>query len=877
MKLRVGNIIRITMPLAAGSKLDGYEVLGLLGAGGMGEVYRARDPALKREVAIKVLPSFVSRDPDRLHRFEQEAQAAAALNHPNILAVHQFGAFDGTPYLVSELLTGESLRHALQRGPIPVRKAIDYGIQIAHGLAAAHEHGIVHRDLKPENLFVTRDGRVKILDFGLAKLKQVQQQSDGNAPTLTAGTDPGMVMGTAGYMSPEQVRAQPVDQRTDIFAFGAILYEMLTGRRAFQRSTSAETMTAILNDEPPAISQTGANIPPALQRVVNRCLEKNPEQRFHSASDLAFALDALSDSSGSPTVTADRATISRRLWLVGGAVAVAILAALVYFWWSIPRAVPQVESVTQLTDDGEVKDEFSSIDSDGARVYFTEKYAGNFRLAQVAASGGPVAPVPTQIPAPFRATIAPDFSGLLVTEGPFGRHPLWFQPLPGGDPRRIGDLESQSAAFTLDGKQIVYTDGATINIADRDGSNAHKLADLSGWGFWPTVSPDGKKIRAMVADPEYNGSLWEIGSDGNDLHRLTTVPKDLFDVAYGRWTPDGRYFLFANAHQGRTDIWAISEKPGFLSRAKPVAIQLTNGPLSCTLPTPGRDGKQIFARCAKLRGELVHYDRKLNQFIPFLGGTSAIDVAFSRDGAWVVYISYPDQSLWRMRADGRDRVQLTYPPIFASRPEISPDGRRVVFAQSKQDSKSDLYMVEMEGRAPEKIVDEPTGSLFPYWSPDGNLLAFDAALPNKRTQMQMEIRIFDLKSGKVSVIPQSSGKVWPVWVTQEMLVALEADSLKVSRYDFKTQSWSDLGDGPFSDCGSTDGKYVYCVTSEPSPPAVVKIRVTDGHLEPLADLSKLNRIVTYGSSELYLTPNGELLFTRDTGTQEIYALNIRWP
>src|SRR6201987_664169 len=198
------------MALTAGTKLDSYEVLGLLGAGGMGEVYRARDPVLKREVAIKVLPSFVSRDPDRLHRFEQEAQAAAALDHPNILAVHQFGAFDGSPYLVSELLVGESLRHALQRGPLPVRKAIDYGIQIAHGLAAAHDHGIVHRDLKPDNLFVTKDGRVKILDFGLAKLKQ-PQQSDGNAPTLTAGTDPGMVMGTAGYISPEQVRSQTVD------------------------------------------------------------------------------------------------------------------------------------------------------------------------------------------------------------------------------------------------------------------------------------------------------------------------------------------------------------------------------------------------------------------------------------------------------------------------------------------------------------------------------------------------------------------------------------------------------------------------------------------------------------------------------------------
>src|SRR5450755_2268047 len=290
------------MTLAAGTRLDSYEILGPLGAGGMGEVYRARDSVLKREVAIKVLPSFVSRDPDRLSRFEQEAQAAAALDHPNILAVHQFGAFDGAPYLVSELLVGESLRHALQRGPLPVRKAIDYGIQIAHGLAAAHDHGIVHRDLKPENLFVTKDGRVKILDFGLAKLIHPQTDSDGNAPTLAHSTNPGMVMGTVGYMSPEQVRGQSVDHRTDVFAFGTILYEMLSGTRAFQRSTSAETMTAILNDDPPAISQTGANIPPAAQRLVNRCLEKNPEQRFHSASDLAFALDALSDSGASPAV-----------------------------------------------------------------------------------------------------------------------------------------------------------------------------------------------------------------------------------------------------------------------------------------------------------------------------------------------------------------------------------------------------------------------------------------------------------------------------------------------------------------------------------------------------------------------------------------------
>src|ERR1700691_5903129 len=281
------------MELTAGTKLDGYEILGLLGAGGMGEVYRARDSVLKRDVAIKVLPPVVSRHPDRLRRFEQEAESAAALNHPNILAVYQLGTFQGAPYLVSELLDGHTLRELLQRGPIPIRKAIDYGVHIARGLAAAHDKGIVHRDLKPDNLFVTKDGRVKILDFGLAKLVQPKDSLISAAPTLTL---PGVAMGTIGYMSPEQVRGLATDHRTDIFAFGAILYEMVMGRRTFERGTSADTMSAILNDEPAPISELAPETPVALQRVVLRCLEKNAEQRFQSASDLAFALEALSDS-----------------------------------------------------------------------------------------------------------------------------------------------------------------------------------------------------------------------------------------------------------------------------------------------------------------------------------------------------------------------------------------------------------------------------------------------------------------------------------------------------------------------------------------------------------------------------------------------------
>jgi hypothetical protein len=288
------------------------------------------------------------------------------------------------------------------------------------------------------------------------------------------------------------------------------------------------------------------------------------------------------------------------------------------------------------------------------------------------------------------------------------------------------------------------------------------------------------------------------------------------------------------------------------------------------------DGKQVFARCDKQRGELVRYDRKLNQFISFLGGISAIDVAFSRDGAWVVYVSYPDQSLWRMRADGRDKVLLTYPTAGAFSPRISPDGTHVVFAQAEWGSKSDLYIVGMEERTPHKI--EGTTAFFdPCWSPDGHSLAFDVALPEvPPEQNSSEIHVLDLKSGKISVIPHSRGKSSPSWVAQDTLVATADSGSKVLRYDFKTRAWSDLAAGPYAGCTSRDEKYVYCTTMEPARPVAVRIRVADGQVEPLADLSGLNPIASNGR-ELNLTPNGELLFTRDIGTQEIYALNVRWP
>src|SRR6267154_862953 len=289
------------MTLTSGTKLGPYEVVAPAGAGGMGEVYRARDTRLNRDVAVKILPAAFSRDPERMRRFQQEAQAVAALNHPSILAIHDFGEHDRSPYIVVEFLEGETLRQRLGAGALPVRKASEYAEQIARGIAAAHEKGIVHRDLKPENIFVTRDGRVKILDFGLAKLVRQEGALAADAATLASQTEPGVVMGTIGYMSPEQVKGLAADYRSDLFSFGAILYEMLSGKRAFHGDSYVETMSAILKQDPPELAETNRTVPPVLERIVRNCLEKNPEERFQSARDVAFALGALSDSSGATT------------------------------------------------------------------------------------------------------------------------------------------------------------------------------------------------------------------------------------------------------------------------------------------------------------------------------------------------------------------------------------------------------------------------------------------------------------------------------------------------------------------------------------------------------------------------------------------------
>jgi serine/threonine protein kinase len=856
--------------LSKGTILGEFEILTLIGAGGMGEVYRARDYRLERDVALKVLPRFVSFDPERLHRFEQEAKAAAALNHPNILAVFQMGTHESAPYLVSELLEGETLREHMRRGSLPVRKAIDYAVQIARGLAAAHEKGIVHRDLKPENLFVTKGDGVKILDFGLAKLLRADEASSSR------GTEPGLVLGTVGYMSPEQVRGETVDQRTDIFALGAILYEMLSEKRAFQKSTSPETMTAILNEEVPPISEVVPEVSGALQRVVHRCLEKNPRRRFQSASDLAFDLEGLSGPAPSPVrTTGTTRKASRIRWWIGAVGVTALLAAVFISWLSRSSPAPQVQGVMQLTDDGEPKDRSSGLVSDGLRVYFNEMHLGTWTIAEVSAAGGQTAFVPSRLESPSIAALARNNFELLVLVGNDFQAPLWMLPLPAGEPRRLGNLDAQDATFLPDGR-IVFAKGSELYIAEKDGSAPRKISALPGYADRPSISPDGKRIRFTIHGDNFLGALWEVASDGSSLHKLLPGWQESASECCGQWTSDGDYFVFQARNQGRWDLWAVAERNGLLSgHSKP--FQLTNGPLSYEVPAPSWDGKQIFVIGSKRRGELARYDTKSRQLVPYLSGISATDATISRDGKWVSYLLYPEHTLWRSRLDGSDRRQLTYSPMVVLLPRISPDGNQVAFSALSGGQDVTVYVQSIDGGEPRRIAPGRA----PTWSRDGNSLIFEALLPGKhfREKDAFEIHVVDLRTGATSTVPDSKAKGGMWWPLPDKLIAVVEDESKFVSFNFRTEEWSDLAVGEFVNwMPSWDGKYLYCVTRGPQDPKALRIRLIDGHVELITSLKGFPRVVDESSGTwVGLTPDGSVLVTRDLGTQEIYTVTMKRP
>jgi eukaryotic-like serine/threonine-protein kinase len=721
------------MTLASGTRLGPYEIVAPLGAGGMGEVYRARDERLKRDVAVKVLPPSFSDDPDRLRRFEQEAQTAGGLNHPNLTAVHDVGSHGGAPYIVTELLEGETLRSRLSGGALPARKAVDYAVQIAKGLAAAHEKGIVHRDLKPENLFLTSDGRVKILDFGLAKLTQSEAGSGPQTNLPTAGTEPGVVLGTLGYMSPEQVKGRPADQRSDLFSVGAILYEMLSGKRAFYRDSAAETMSAILKEEPPDLSATNQIVQPGLERIVRHCLEKNPEERFYSARDLAFDLESLSQVSGA--APAPHAEGKRgRLWplLTGALLATALLSGSLAYLAGKRAGDRPPPSFFQLTfRRGEILS--ARFAPDGQTVVYTAAWDGKPIEIFVGRLESPES-------RPFGLSgaevLAISKSGEMAVSlnrssvGGFRRTGTLAQlSMAGGAAPRDILEDVEWADWALDGRALAVVRSAR-------GQNrleypiGKTLYQTNGWISNPRVSPDGDLV-AFIDHPSVTDDGGTVAVvDRSGRKKVLSEP---FSSAQGlAWRPDGREVWFTAAEVSLRALYTASLSGRVRLRSR-IAGNLTLRDIS-------RDGRLLVTRDT-FREEILARPAGASTERDLTWLDYSLPTALSPDGRTVLFTEGgegggPGYSVYVRKTDGSPAVRLG--EGFGQ--ALSPDGKwAVVILRSTSDPQLAAYPT---GAGEAKLFTKDGLSVLnASFLPDGKQILFTASEPGHG--LRLYLRDFD--------------------------------------------------------------------------------------------------------------------------------------
>jgi serine/threonine protein kinase len=854
------------MVLGAGVKLGPYEIQTLLGAGGMGEVYRARDTRLGRLVALKLLPADVLSDKTSVERFQREARTASSLNHPHICTVYDVGEQDGTHYITMELMEGTTLATLLHGGSLPIENLLKLGIQVADALDAAHQKGVIHRDIKPSNIFVTTRGDAKLLDFGLAKEEYLTTASVDATTLSGARTLRGEVLGTVGYMSPQQAEGKELDGRSDIFSFGAVLYEMATGQRAFQGESKASTLAEILRSEPRAATVLNPKVPQELQRVIGKTLEKLPSDRYQSAQELMIDLRRLKrqmfDSSGTASVSSTstpRRWSSTRIALIASlTVLIAGIGLIIATLSSMPVAgVLDSKQITYTTDH---KD--APLITDGTRLYFQ----GENGPVEMSVTGGPMAPLRGSITGMRLLDISPDGSQLLVVkpnlEVESFEGSIWSIPVLGGSPKRIGKEMVTDARWLPDGKSVIYVYLRSVFITEADGANPRKFWEAPANAYGPTLSPDGRHVRLSVEE-NHHLRLWELNADGGNPHPVLPDWHADSEQSSGQWTADGKHFFFQSDESGKNNIYELIE-PGWLSFwKKPTASKLTSGEIETVDAISSRDSRELFMLGRLSQGAMQVFDPQQKRFVPFLGGLSADQFVISPDKQWMVYTDFPRHFLWRSRLDGSERLQLT--SSYAAYPYWSPDGKSIAYMDWRS-----IYMISSEGGTPEKLTSGGNlSTVAPGWTPDGKAITFNE-FPRVGTKLK-GVQVLDLATRKLSIFPGSEGFYLGSWSPDgKYLVAVAQNPTRMMIYNVQTQVWDELK--KFEDWGywvwAFDSKSLLFAQNAKEK-GVYRLTIANRKWERIATFDGITLPTQAFPS---LTADGRPAIMNDTSVVQIYSL-----
>ena len=860
--------------LPKGESIGIYRIETMLGRGGMGEVYRAHDAKLNRDVAVKVLPAAFINDRERLSRFQREARMLASLNHPNIASIYGLEDSGNTPALVMELVEGPTLADRIRQGPLPIDEALVIAMQIAEALEYAHERSIIHRDLKPANVKVASDERVKILDFGLAKAlaSDFSVEDIANSPTLTqVATQAGVLLGTAAYMSPEQARAKPVDRRADIWAFGCVLYEMLTGKMAFRGDSVTDTLTAVVKNEPDW-SQLPAATPQHVRVLLRRCLQKDARQRLQAMGDARIALEegfseapeAISRLGESPAGLRRRALP----WAIAvAATAGAVALLLIFIVTAALKPASGALLAEQVTFSSERKE--GPILTDGRRLYFQSEG----QPVEMSVNGGPIAAVRASVSGMRMLDVSPDGSQMLALKpdpiDQTNRGSVWSVPVLGGSPRTLGNQIARSAHWSPDGRLIVYAEVNSVYVSRGDGADIRKIWDAPGQTDLPYFSPDSRRISVNVSERGNPSRLWELNVDGSSAHRIDLDWPEGASMSAGHWTPDGKHFVFESQPEKngpKKDVYELIRPPWFEFWRKPYAVRLTAGDINVLSAIPSHDSTGLFIVGQVAQGAMQVYDPAQERLLPFLGGFPAAQFVISPDKKWMVYVDYPLHHLWRSKLDGSEKLQLTN--FYSTMPRWSPDSKSIVFSDWLQ-----LYLISADGGAAEKLIPNPNSEVWPAWWPDGKSIAFN---DYPRPGQFVGIKILDLATRKVSVMPGSEGYIMPTWSPDgKHMVASANNGGGLGLYSAESQTWSELGQLPGNWIWSSDSKFLYVRVlgqGRALAPGLYRVSIEDKVVNRIGPLTGIDTSRTSPDAFPSITADDRLVMMSDTSVFQIYFL-----